>query len=69
MSDRERANILLKSIPDYKIGLVIAYMEGLTAAVPIPNEETIAAMKALDAGEGETFSGSTEDFIKKMLED
>ena len=43
MSDRERASILLESIPDYKIGLVIAYMEGLTAADNMPNEETIAA--------------------------
>ena len=72
MSDRERASILLESIPDHKIGLVIAYMEGLTAAdnMPnMPNEETIASMKALDNGEGESFSGSTDDFIKMMLED
>ena len=69
MSDRERASILLESIPDYKIGLVIAYMEGLTAADNMPNEETIASMKALDNGEGESFSGSTDDFIKMMLED
>jgi hypothetical protein len=69
MSDRERASILLESIPDHKIGLVIAYMEGLTAADNMPNEETIASMKALDNGEGESFSGSTDDFIKMMLED
>lgn len=32
-----------------------------------PNEETKAAMAELDAGEGEVFDGSTEDFIQHLV--
>ena len=35
----------------------------------IPNEETIAAFEELDNGGGEWFSGSTKDYIAKLLED
>ena len=31
MSDRERAMNLLESVPDYKIGYVLAYLQGITA--------------------------------------
>ena len=31
MSDRERAMQLLDSVPDYKIGYVVAYLQGVTA--------------------------------------
>lgn len=31
MSDRERAMSLLESVPDYKIGYVLAYLQGITA--------------------------------------
>ena len=33
----------------------------------IPNDETIAAIKELDNGGGEHFTGSTEEFFKKIL--
>ena len=31
MSDREKINALLDDVPDYKMGYVIAYLQGLTA--------------------------------------
>ena len=31
MSDRERIVALLDSVPDYKIGYVLAYIQGITA--------------------------------------
>ncbi len=31
MSNRERAMSLLDSVPDYKMGYVLAYLQGLTA--------------------------------------
>lgn len=31
MSDRERAIELLNAVPDYKIGYVVAYLQGVTA--------------------------------------
>ena len=34
-----------------------------------PNEETAAAIRDLEAGQGTVFDGSTDDFIKMMLED
>ena len=40
MSDRERAQQLLDSVPDYKIQYVIAYLQGVTAGEDEPNEET-----------------------------
>ena len=33
----------------------------------IPNAETIAAIKELDNGGGEHFTGSTEELFKKIL--
>lgn len=72
MSDRERAEQLLNSVPDYKISFVIAYLQGITAGESnlsdIPNAETIAAMKELEEGRGEVFTGSTDDFFKMILE-
>ena len=70
MSDREKASALLAQVPDYQIRVIIAYLQGIIdASADIPNDETIAAIEALERGEGETFDGSTEDFIKMMLED
>lgn len=38
-------------------------------AEEIPNDETLAAFAELDNGGGEWFSGSTKDYIAKLLED
>ena len=35
----------------------------------IPNAETIAAIKELDNGGGEHFTGSTEEIVKKLLDE
>lgn len=35
----------------------------------IPNAETIEAIKELDNGGGERFTGSTEEFVKKLLDE
>lgn len=69
MSDRERAQQLLDSVPDYKIQYVIAYLQSVTAGEEVPNAETLEAMQELENGEGEHFSGSTEDLFKMLLED
>ena len=56
MSDRERANALLAQVPDYQIRIIIAYLQGvIDASADIPNIETIAAIEALERGEGESF--------------
>ena len=56
MSERERANALLAQVPDYQIRIIIAYLQGvIDASADIPNIETIAAIEALERGEGESF--------------
>lgn len=73
MSDREKAVQLLDTVPDYKIGYVIAYLQGLTEDEEVPNEETIEAMKEAENmikdGTLQHFEGSTSDFLKMALED
>lgn len=69
MSNREKAMQLLEAVPDYKIDYVIAYLEGVTVGEEVPNTETIEAMKELENGGGEVFEGSTDDFLKAMLEE
>ncbi len=73
MSDREKAVQLLDIVPDYKIGYVVAYLQGLTEDEEVPNEETIEAMKeAENMIKNDTlqhFGGSTSDFLKMALED
>lgn len=72
MSERERAQQLLDSVPDYKIQYVIAYLQGVTAGEEMPNDETLEAFAEIDemkrTGSGEHFSGSTEDLFKMILE-
>lgn len=74
MSDREKVYQLLDTVPDYKIGYVIAYLQGLTENdADEPNEETIAAMKETDEmianGTGQHFTGSAKDFLNMLLEE
>ena len=70
MSGREKANLLLSQIPDYKIEIVLAYLQGVyDASVEIPNEETVAAFKEIEEGGGHLFSGSAKDLFAELAED
>lgn len=74
MSEMEKASALLKMVPQYKLGYVIAYLQGLVAdiATDAPNAETIAAMQEVDemirTGSGQHFTGTTADFFKQLAE-
>lgn len=35
----------------------------------VPNAETLAAIRELDNGGGEHFTGSTEEFVEKLLDE
>ncbi len=49
MSEREKVYQLLDTVPDYNIGYVVAYLQGLTENdTDEPNEETIETMKEVD---------------------
>lgn len=65
MSEREKAAVLLERVPDYKIGLVLAYLQGLTDGENVPNDETVAAIEALERGEGKSFD-TVEDLFADL---
>lgn len=70
MSEREQAIQLLNAVPDYKMGYVIAYLQGATIGEDeTPNAETLEAIQELENGGGEVFNGSTDDFFKMLLEE
>ena len=74
MSEMERASALLGMIPPYKLGYVIAYMQGLVAdQEDIPNATTIAALKEGDemlrTGTGQHFQGSAAEFFAMLDEE
>ena len=69
MSDREKCAALLDSVPEYKLGYVLAYLQGLTAdeTDEMPNAATIAALvegdEMLKSGTGQHFQGTAEEFF------
>lgn len=66
MSDRERAKQLLDAVPDYKIGYVVAYLQGVTAGEDEPNAETLDAFaegdKMLADGTGQRYTNTKDLF-------
>ncbi len=69
MSEREQAMQLLNAVPDYKLGYVVAFLQGVAIPEEIPNSEILEAMQELEDGGGEVFEGSVHDFLQMMLED
>lgn len=71
MSERERAMQLLEYVPDYKISYVVAYLQGMTAGIEIPNETTLKSFaegeKILAEGTGQRYTDTKELFAE--LED
>ncbi len=68
MSNKEKCVALLDSVPEYKMGYVLAYLQGLTAdeTDEVPNAVTIAAMQELKDSGGELWTGSTEDLFAML---
>ena len=71
MSERERAIQLLEYVPDYKISYVVAYLQGMTAGIEIPNETTLKSFaegeKMLAEGTGQRYTNTKDLFAE--LED
>lgn len=71
MSERERAIQLLEYVPDYKISYVVAYLQGMTAGIEIPNETTLNSFaegeKMLSEGTGQRYTNTNDLFSE--LED
>ena len=75
MSEMERASSLLGMVPQYKLGYVIAYLQGIVAGITaeqedVPNAETIAAMQEVNemirTGSGQHFQGTTEELFAML---
>ena len=75
MSEMERASSLLGMVPQYKLGYVIAYLQGIVAGITadqedVPNAETIAAMQEVNemirTGSGQHFQGTAEEFFAML---
>ncbi len=62
-----KAMQLLDAVPDYKIGYVVAYLQGVTAGEDEPNAETIAAFaegdKMLADGTGQRYTNTKDLFV------
>jgi len=67
MSERVKAIQLLNAVPDYKLGYVIAYLQGAVIGENEPNAKTLAAMQELENGNGECFD--TLDELWNSLEE
>ena len=71
---KARAEVVLRKVGVSTTDLItmLLHQVVLRQAVPfdieIPNKETQKAMRDLDAGKGERFSGTTREFIDSMLE-
>ncbi len=57
MSEREKAYQLLDIVPEYKIGYVVSYLQGVTDGETVrPNKDTLEAFEELESGGGECFN-------------
>ena len=63
MSEKEQVVRLLDEIPEYKLGNVIAYIQGIIAGAnnSLP-KETMAAFGQIENGDLETFDNTDELF-------
>lgn len=66
MSNREFAKNLIDQIPESRLFYVISYLQGAAVPDEPPNAATIAAMRELESGGGELWTGSTEDFFAML---
>lgn len=48
MSDRERVIQLLDCVPEYKLGYVVAYLQGVIVGEETPNEQTLEAFAEIE---------------------
>lgn len=66
MSNREFAKNLIDQIPESRLFYVISYLQGAAVPDETPNAATVAAMRELESGGGELWTGSTEDFFAML---
>ncbi len=71
MSNRERCNALLDGFTDAQLVNVAAVLQAMKQTITdavgeAPNAETIAAIRELENGGGEVWTGSTKDLFAAL---
>ena len=69
MSYREMAKELIDRIPESRLYYVVTYLQGAATPDEVPNAETLESFAEIENGGGIRFSGTTEEFFKKLMED
>lgn len=74
MSEKEIAQALLDGLPAEKLGYAVAFLRGLYyTADGEPNEDTLEAFAEVEemkrTGDGQHFSGSTEELFDLLMEE
>ena len=74
MSDREQVLQIVNEMPDYKISGLLGMLRAfLFDNSEVPNAVTVAALQEGDemlrTGEGQGWTGSTEELFRKILEE
>lgn len=79
MSMMEKCAAALVQVPENKLEVLLAYIQGLIAGAgnqeqeDIPNAVTIAALREGDemlrTGSGQSWTGSTKDLFQQILEE
>ena len=67
MSTRERIDSMLDYVPEYKLGYILAYVQGIVAdEIDIPNDETAKAIEDARNGIGLSRGFSS---VAELMED
>ena len=67
MSTREKINSVLDYVPEYKLGYILAYVQGIVAdEIDIPNDETAKAIEDARNGIGLSRGFSS---VAELMED
>lgn len=67
MSEKEKAVALLEKVPEYKMGYVIAYLQGITADEP--NAETLEALEEVKRMKADPSIGKSYSNVDEMMEE
>lgn len=63
---QQRAETVGKSVNSYIVELINADM---LDSMDIPNDTTVKAIRELDSGHGQKWTGSTEDLVRRLAGD
>ena len=69
MSNKEKVIQLLDSIPDYKMGYVLAYIQGITADIGEPDEVAPDAWDLSMIAEAEKVNDGSTVTLEKLARD